>query len=217
VAEKTGSNDSWQPVLGAEPARLRQLGALLRLRRAAVGYRYRPAFVKARGTNERMVSDIERGRRDTYTFPSLEDVAGAYDVTYKSMMAVVWSDAAELVPAPAEVAEPVLAGAADELAPAAPPATVTQLPPMTDAARIVSARPYADAINRRLRELAGQGLTDPGGVQVFGPGADAKTWDGIGARLDIDDRVWFIADLQRRAGDRDGAGSGSAEPEVTPR
>ena len=47
--------------------------------------------------------------------------------------------------------------------------------------------------------------------------ADARTWDGIGARLDIDDRVWFIADLQRRADGRDGAGTGSGEPEVTPR
>jgi hypothetical protein len=89
---------------------------------------------------------------------------------------------------------------------------------MTDAARIASARPYADAINRRLRELAGQGLPDPPGARVFPASpADARTWDGIGARLDIDDRVWFIADLQRRADGRDGSGSGSGEPEVTPR
>jgi transcriptional regulator with XRE-family HTH domain len=207
-------------MLGAEAARLRQLGALLRLRRAAFGYRYRPAFVKARGTNERMVSDIERGRRDTYTFPSLEDVAGAYDVTYKSMMAVVWSDAAELVPAPAEVAEPVLAGTPAGLDPAAPAsgvAPVAQLPPMTDAVRIAGAKPYADAINRRLRELAGQGLTEPPGARVFPASPDdAKAWDGIGARMDTDDRVWFIADLQRRADGRDGS-AGSASPEVTPR
>ena len=28
---------------------------------------------------------------------------------------------------------------------------------------------------------------------------DAKAWDGIGDWLDIGDRVWFIADLRRRA------------------
>ena len=96
----------------------------------------------------------------------------------------------------------------------APAASVTQLPPMTDAARIASARPYADAIQRRLRELAGQGDTDPAGNRVF-PAApdDAKAWDGIGARMDIDDRVWFIADLQRRAGGRDGGALSAPVPD----
>ena len=88
----------------SEPTRpgSRLLGALLRLRRAALGYRHVPAFAGARGINTRMVGDIEHGRRDTYTLPTLQDVAAAYEVTYDSMMAVVWSGAGELVPAAAE-------------------------------------------------------------------------------------------------------------------
>jgi hypothetical protein len=31
---------------------------------------------------------------------------------------------------------------------------------------------------------------------------DARAWDGIGARLPVADRVWFIADLRRRASGR---------------
>jgi hypothetical protein len=60
-------------------------------------------------------------------------------------------------------------------------------------------------IMERLLALADSGATDPSGEQVF-PGApgDAKAWDGIGARLPVRDRVWFIADLRRLADGRDG-------------
>jgi hypothetical protein len=184
------------------------LGELLQARRQELGYKYRPAFARERlqptdegNPNVRLVADAEMGYRDTFPPGTLREIARAYEVAYDSVTAVLDGRADALAPA----------------VPAAPAAPVTRLPPMTDAARIASARPYADAINRRLRELAGQGLPDPGGVQVFGPGPDAKTWDGIGARLDIDDRVWFIADLQRRADGRDGSGSGAGQPEVTPR
>ena len=80
---------------------------------------------------------------------------------------------------------------------------------MTDPARIASARPYADRIHARLRQLAAQGITDPGGDRVFGPGPDAKTWDGTAGRWDLDERVWMIADMQRRDGGRPGAGTGT--------
>jgi len=176
-------------MLGAAPDRLRLLGELLRLRRAALGYRHVPAFVQARDINTRMVGDIEHGRRDTYTFPTLEDIAAAYKVTYKSMMAVVWSDAGELDPA-------------EEVPPrfAAPDVT----PPMTPE-RAASDRPWFDEINERRVALAARGATDPSGDQMFPDHPDdAKAWDGIGARLDIGARVWFIADLRRRAADRNG-------------
>ncbi len=78
-----------------------------------------------------------------------------------------------------------------------------QSPPMTDPARIASDRPWFDTINERRVALAARGITDPSGAQMFPDSPDdAKAWDGIGARLDIGDRVWFIADLQRRAAER---------------
>jgi len=191
-----------RPVIRAPETAWQRLGELLQLRRAELGYKRRPGFTRDRDINIRLVTDIENAYRpNTFLTPTLREIAQAYAVTYDSVTAV-------------------LAGSASELAPAAaaPPATVTQLPPMTDAARIASARPYADAINRRLRELAAKGFTDPGGGQVFPASpADARTWDGIGARLDIDDRVWFIADLQRRDDGRDVAGSDSGEPDITTR
>jgi hypothetical protein len=188
-----------RPVIRGPETAWRRLGELLQLRRAELGYKRRPAFTRDRDINIRLVTDIENAYRpNTFLNPTLREVAQAYDVTYDSLTAV-------------------LAGTADALDPAAPGAPVTRLPPMTDAARIASARPYADAINRRLRELALRGVADPRGAQVFPASPDdAGTWDGIGARLDIDDRVWFIADLQRRADGRDSR-SGSGEPDVTPR
>jgi hypothetical protein len=191
-------------MLGATDARLSLLGRLLRFRRAALGYRHVPAFVEKRGINTRMVGDIEHGRRDTYTFPTLEDVAAAYEVTYMSMMAVVWSGADELVPD----------------APAATPAPPDRLtddpdgwqPPIADKARRDADAPYAMEIMERLLALADGGVIDPSGAQVFGEGTgDAQAWDGIGGRLDIRDRVWFIADLRRRADGRAGdSGTGTA-------
>jgi hypothetical protein len=184
---------------GAEPARIVRLGALLRLRRAALGYRHVPAFVRDRHINTRMVGDIEHGRRDTYTFPSLQDVARAYDVTYDSMMDVVWSGAGELVPA----------AAAAPVTPATPASLADSAdgwhPPIADRARRDADAPYATEIMERLLALADSGTIDPSGAQVFpdAPG-DAKAWDGIGARLPVRDRVWFIADLRRLADGRDG-------------
>jgi hypothetical protein len=73
--------------------------------------------------------------------------------------------------------------------------------PMNNAARENADRAYATPIWERLLRFAAQGVTDPTGAQIFGEGTDdAKAWDGIGRRLPVGDRVWFIADLQRRVG-----------------
>jgi len=194
VTEKTGGNSSWQPMLGAPPGRLRLLGNLLRLRRAAIGYRHVPAFTRDRPINTRMVGDIEHGRRDTYTHPTLkDDVAPAYEVTYESMLAVVWSDAGELVPAGEVPGEP------------APPAAAPPDPssPFADQARTDLNRPWFDPLNERRVRLAARGITDPDGGQMFpdAPG-DAEAWDGIAESITVGDKVWILADLRRRAAAR---------------
>ncbi len=184
-----------RPAVRAPVEAWQRLGSLLQLRRAELGYRRRPAFTREHGINIRLVTDIENAYRpNTFLTPTLRDIAQAYAVTYDSLTAV-------------------LAGRADELTPAvpAPPAVVPPgdgwLPPMTDPGRIASARPFADRIHARLRRLAALGVTDPDGEKMFGPGADAKTWDGTAGRWDLDERVWMIADMQRRDGGRpDGAG-----------
>ena len=184
MAGITGSSNPWQPMLGASPRRLRLLGELLRLRRAAIGYRHVPAFVRDRGINTRMAGDIEHGRRDTYTHPTLkDDVAPAYEVTYESMMAVVWSDAGELAPAGEN------------------PAALQS--PFADPARTDSNRPWYDPVNERRVRLAARGITDPDGAQMF-PDApdDARAWDGMAVSIPVGDKVWAIADLRRRAAAR---------------
>jgi hypothetical protein len=182
-------------MLGAKPDRARLLGELLRLRRAAIGYRHVPAFVRDRDINTRMVGDIEHGRRDTYTLPTLkDDIAPAYEVTYESMMAVVWSDAGELAPA------------------AAVPPPDEDTPPMTPE-RAAATRPWFDEINERRVALAARGVTNPSGAQMFPDApADAKAWDGIGDRWSVGDRVWFIAEVRRQSAGRvpnSGTGTGA--------
>lgn len=184
------------------------LGKLLRAwRRTHLGYRYRPAFARDRipltldgNLNIRLVQDIENNLRpNTYPAETLEAIAGYYGVGWESVLAVLGREA-------------------DALAPAAPLAPVTQLPPVTGAARIAANRRFYDEIKGRLDLLEARGVTAPSGRQLF-PDApdDAKTWDGIGARLDTDDdRAWFIADLRRREDARKRNGAGNGEQEVTP-
>lgn len=179
------------------------LGELLEARRQELGYKYRPGFARDRlpptdkgNPNARLVGDAERAYRPTFPPGTLREIARAYEVTYASLTAV-------------------LAGTAGELAPAAPAAPVAQLPPMTDAARVASARRWFDEINERRVALAARGITSPSGTQMF-PDApeDAGAWDGIGARMGIKDRVWLIAELRRDdAGRRGDAGSAPAGPQ----
>jgi hypothetical protein len=175
-----------RPVVRAPEAAWQRLGVLLQLRRADLGYRRRPAFTREHHINIRLVTDIENNYRpNTFLTPTLHDIARAYEVTYDSLIAV-------------------LAGKEDALEPA--DEVPVRLPPMSRP-RLAADFGRFIAIERRLRELAAQGVADPSGAQVF-PGSpdDAKAWDGIGARMDLDDRAWLIADLQRRA---DGRASGT--------
>jgi hypothetical protein len=180
-----GSEDAWK-----------RLGELLQLRRAELGYHRRPAFTREHGINIRLVTDIENAYRpNTFLTPTLREIARAYEVTYDSVVAVILEHDDELIPAsPAR-----LAAGQDGW-----------VPPIADKARRDADTPYAMEIMERLLALAGGGTTDPSGGQVFGEGTDdAKAWDGIGRRLPVRDRVWFIADLRRLGADRDGRAGNS--------
>jgi transcriptional regulator with XRE-family HTH domain len=80
-------------------------------------------------------------------------------------------------------------------------------PPMTDAARIAAARPYADEIWQRVLDLTARGITSPTGEQVF-PGkheyADARTWDDPNLRrtFTMSQLVWLLADIRRAEAER---------------
>lgn len=172
--------------ISAPPGAWKLLGVLMEARRKALGFQYRTQFERERKLNKRMQADIEKAyasRINTWPESTLMHIAELYEVDFKSMLAVLHGDADALEPAAAE-----------------PP---TRLPPMSSPSRVAADVGRFIAIERRLRELAAMGITDPDGAQVF-PGApdDAQAWDGIGARMDIDDRAWLIADLQRRADGR---------------
>jgi lysophospholipase L1-like esterase len=171
-----------RPVVRAPEQAWQRLGELLQLRRADLGYRRRPAFTRDRGINIRLVTDIENAYRpNTFLTPTLRDIAQAYQVTYDSLIAV-------------------LAGKEDELSAAAPAPAGGWVPPVTDPDSEAAIRPYFDPVNEHRIALAARGITSPSGAQMFGEGAeDAMTWDGVGARLEIRDRVWLIAELRRNA------------------
>lgn len=197
-----------RPVVRAPDDAWQRLGGLLQLRRAELGYRRRPAFTREHGINIRLVTDIENAYRpNTFLTPTLREIAQAYQVTYESLIAVLNKKADELVPA----------------APAVPGEPPGWTPPAGGAAYSADVRRRTDRIWERLRQLALRGIADPDGTQVFlraagdppgyagiGSPADARDWDGAGSRLDLPDRVWLIADLQRgdaarAAGSRSGA------------
>lgn len=178
------------------------LGELLQARRQELGYKFRPAFAGARlprtddgNVNVRLVADIENNyRAGSYPPGTLRLLAQAYEVTYESVQAF-------------------LSGGADALAPAVPVVPAEPpgwTPPVDDRAACAADRPYADRIWERLRILAIQGVADPSGAQLFPAGRDAQAWDGTGdGRLDLADRVWLVAGMQRRGAARD-AGTGAA-------
>lgn len=173
------------------------LGKLLESRRRYLGYTYRtPGFERDRRVNRRLAADLEtaaKDRVDHFTEGSLRLAAHGYQVTYGSMIAVLEDKADVLTPDPIA-------------SPAGPPDMSPPMPP----AQAASDRPFFDVINERRVALALRGVHAPTGAQMFGDGTDdAQAWDGIGARLDIGARVWFIADLRRRAADRNGT-SGAA-------
>jgi len=184
----------------APPDRWQLLGELLQARRQELGFKFRPAFAKERlpptpdgNPNVRLAADVEKAYRRSYPPGTLRLLARAYGVTYESVEAVLRGDSGELAP---------------EAAAARPP---DDTPPPYLRARGEADRPWFDEINERRVALALRGITAPSGAQMFGEGTDdAQLWDGIGGRLEIRDRVWFIADLRRRAAGRGGNSGSSA-------
>ena len=181
-------------VPGVPPERWAQLGkALQEWREDELGYQVRGQFAADRYINIRLVQDLEKNYRPgTYTKWALQDAAQAYKVTYESVLAFLHGDADTLARATAApAAEPAPAGI-----PGLPP------PPFDDPVREEADRPYALVLWERFLGFP-RNVTEPPGDRMFPDHPDdAKAWDGIGARLDIGDRVWFIADLRRRAAGR---------------
>lgn len=175
------------------------LGQLLETRRRVLGHTWRTTFERDSGVNKRLSADIEkapRDRVDKFMPGTLQLIAHGYAVTYESVLALLRGEADDLVPAPpAPAALPV---------PGEPPAWMAAEPDRTGANH-----PYADRIRGRLDMLAAQGVTAPSGAQLFPDSpADARDWDKYG-EWEARDRVWFIADLQRRDHDRRAPGSGT--------
>ena len=181
---------SLMPIEGAPAEGRELLGALLAQRRKELGYTHWPGFARDRlpltpqgNPNTRLLADIEKAYRSRFPEPTLRHLAQAYQVDYQSVIDVAHLRARVLVPQ----------------RPAAPAGDL----PFDDPVRGSSDRPYFDEINERRFALAARGILDPSGEQMF-PDCpdDARAWDGIGARLSLRDRVWFIADLRRRAATR---------------
>jgi transcriptional regulator with XRE-family HTH domain len=83
------------------------------------------------------------------------------------------------------------------------------LPPMTNEARISAARPYADAIWERMDDYRAEHpdvrREDIAGADLFPDSpADQRTWDDPNLRRNwsVPDRVWMLADIQRREAER---------------
>ena len=183
-----------RPVVRAPDDAWQRLGELLQLRRAELGYKRRPAFTRDRGINIRLVTDIENAYRpNTFLTPTLREIAQAYQVSYDSVVAIILEHDDELIPAKPDR----LTAGPDGWR-----------PPISDRARRDADAPYAMEIMEQLLSLADSGVIDPSGEQVFpdAPG-DAKAWDGIGGRLPVRDRVWFIADLRRWTAEHGRAGN----------
>lgn len=165
------------------------LGSKLDLRRRELGHTWRTTFEGVSGVNTRLAADIEKAakdRVDTFMPGTLQLIARGYRVTHASVLALLRGETDDLVPAPG--------------IPAAAAAAVPDMTPPWSPARAASDRSFFDEINEHRVALAARGITRPSGAQMFGEGTDdAKAWDGIGARLPIGDRVWFIADLRRAA------------------
>ena len=177
-----------QPIKGAPRESRVRLGQQLFRRRGELGFGdSRPRFNRATGVNKRYSDDLENARRDNFTWLALRHAAEGYAVTYESLVDVAWGKRDELTPAgpAAPAALP---------APGEPPGWMA-----ADEDRTEANRPYADRIRGRLDMLAAQGVPAPSGARLFPDSpADARDWDKYDD-WEIPDRVWFIADLQRRA------------------
>jgi hypothetical protein len=193
-------------VTGVPSERWARLGkALQEWREDELGYQVRGKFADDRFINLRLVQDLEKNYRPgTFTKWALQDAAQAYKIPYEgpgSVLSFLHGETDTLTRAETfPVKKPVAAESRD-----LPPA------PFDDPAREAADRPYALAIWERFLDLPRR-ITAPAGTWMFPDDPDdAMAWDGIGARLSIGDRVWFIADLRRRADGRaPNSGTGSA-------
>lgn len=89
------------------------------------------------------------------------------------------------------------------------PASDTPPPPegFLEAADIAAARPYADRINARLRELALDGIARPSGGDIFGSGTrSARTWDVWSDEIEAGQLIWLVAAFQEREARAQGRG-----------
>jgi hypothetical protein len=193
-------------VTGVPPGRWGQFGrALQEWREDVLGYKARSRFADDRHINLRLVQDLEKNYRPgTYTKWALQEAARAYQVPYSpkegpgSILAFLRGETGALARAAAAPAGAVIG------VPALPP------PPFDDPVREAACREYAEKIWKRFLDLPRR-VTDPDGGQMFPDDPDdAQVWDGVGARLDVPDRVWLIADLRRAGAARAGNPAGNA-------
>ncbi len=151
-----------KPLMNAPEERRQLLGRLLEERRGELGFTDRTDFARARpGLTWRTYTDLENGYRENSTIATLGKIAKAYGVTYDSMIDVAHGRADKLE----TIGSGRPAGAPDPLEHARPqgmpgswisPATIAD-----------ADRKYMPAIRERLDALAGRGITDPDGEELF--------------------------------------------------
>jgi hypothetical protein len=189
-------------VTDVPPERWAQLGeALQAWREDELGYQVRAKFADDRFINLRLVQDLEKNYRPgTFTKWALQDAAQAYKVTYESVLAFLHGEADALARARVDAGKQL--AAIDPLS--LPPA------PFGDPDREAADRPWALAIWESFLDTP-RGVADPSGGQMFPSDPDdARDWDKY-ADWEIGDRVWFIADLRRRADGRVPPNSGTGD------
>ena len=190
-----------------------RLGAQMRARRHLLDPRFgnRHLFVRERliplGLKEtaarKLVYDLESGKlqgRGGFSAGNMLALAQAYGTTADEVIAVLGGD--ELGPLPESGRH------ARQRTPEAPGGQ--WLPPL-GADTIEQARPHADQIWQRLRELALQGIASPSGGEVFPEDdADAADWDRRTGMFSLEERVWLIAAIRAREEARErGRGTGT--------
>jgi len=166
----TVASRAQRAVTGVPPERREQFGrALQEWREDVLGYQVRGRFADDRHINLRLVQDREKNYRPgTYTKWALQAAAQAYQVPYDrqppgSVLAFLYGEADTLARATGKSAAPP-----DRLA----DGPDGWQPPVADPVRRDADAPYAAPILDRLLELAGAGIADPSGAQVFGEGTD---------------------------------------------
>lgn len=183
VSVDTGTREDWK-----------RLGRQLEDRRLGMGYRYRPQFIQDRARllgrdqlAEQTVKEIEKAsasrRPGSWTPYKLGQIAPFYDTTADSMLAVVTGEADELAIVPA---------GPPELGPA----------PMTDEARAQAAWPWAMRIWKDVSayQAAHEGDRDRiPGAALFRDPSLAAAWENTPLWMDLDQRIWALADLMRMA------------------